>query len=164
MPNHHFLHKGGLQKYFGKVLESASHANSINYVVDGKADAAAIDSVVLDMEYRQRPERKHQLRVIASTAPLTMPPFVASTWVTTRAQKIIARALTEVHAQRADLLNSHGFVRFAQVKDADYDPVRLVRKMYHHSNILASNVPTSPEPRKLTVTLTTDVREELSVL
>lgn len=78
--------------------------------------------------------RKQQLRVIASTAPCTMPPFVASAWVPTRARDLVARAITRMHTQRADWLNENGFVRFAPVQDDNYESVRLVRKMYHHSN------------------------------
>lgn len=134
MPQYHFLNKGGLQKYFGQVLESSSHANSIEYVLDGKADAAGIDSVVLDMEFNQRPERKEKLRIIESTAPCTMPPFVAATWVPRKTQQLMTRALSRIHNSEKvqSLLKENGFSRFATVTDKDYESVRTVRKMYHN--------------------------------
>lgn len=134
MPQHHFLPKGGLNKVFREVLESKSHANSINFVADGKADAAAIDSVVLDMEFKQKPERKHQIRIIESTAPCTMPPFVACASVPKSTQARVANAITQLHAQHAALLRENGFSQFAAVSDKDYDTVRVVRKLYHQIN------------------------------
>lgn len=134
MPQYHFASKGGLKKHFGEVLESASHANSIDYVVNGKAEAAAIDSVVLDMEFKQRPERQQQLRIIDSTAPCTMPPFVAAAWVSRKVQALVTRVITRMHEDvhnNDEWLRKQGFSRFAPVSDSDYESVRIVRKMYH---------------------------------
>lgn len=80
--------------------------------------------------------RKNQLRILESTAPCTMPPFVAATWVPKPAQKIIAHTLSRIHHSEKfqSLLKENGFARFAKVSDEDYDSVRLVRKMYHHHN------------------------------
>lgn len=128
MPQYHFHKQGGLEKYFGTIVESASHANSINFVADGKADSAAIDSVVLDMEFSQNPNRKNQLRIIESTEPCTMPPFAASAWVPTNVQRIMTNALVnKFHNENGDVLKANGFSRFVRVSDADYDSVRRVR-------------------------------------
>lgn len=131
---------------------NTKHTCHYGYLSVSQADAAGIDSVVMDMEFKQRPERYYynndcqhnkpnktnrlqQLRIIESTAPCTMPPFVAATWVSQVARKVIARTLARMHEdeETRELMRENGFSRFTLVNDKDYDSVRLVRKMYHHN-------------------------------
>jgi phosphonate transport system substrate-binding protein len=128
----HHLHTLGLGlNFFGAALATGSHAASMDWVEEGRADAAAIDSVVLDMEVRQRPERARVFRVAASIGPMPMPPVAAAAWIGEAAQARLARALITMHdgaAGRA-ILEGAGVRRFAEVRDADYDAIRAVALM-----------------------------------
>lgn len=64
--------------FFGKVIQSSSHQNSIKRVADKLADCSAIDSTVLEQQLRDTPELGNHLRIIESMGPCPMPPVVAS--------------------------------------------------------------------------------------
>lgn len=72
-------HCEALQPVFDAAIVSGSHQQSIQWVLAGQADWAAIDSTVLDQELRQFPELVQQLRVIESIGPSPMPPIVVAT-------------------------------------------------------------------------------------
>lgn len=61
-------------KFFKNVQQSGSHQQSLQWIADGIADCAAIDSVVMEAEIRQVPELALSLRVIDSI-PSPMPPI-----------------------------------------------------------------------------------------
>src|SRR5262249_42922931 len=48
--------------FFGEVAASGSHQKSIRRVIEGKADCSAIDSTVLEQEFRDFPELAAQVR------------------------------------------------------------------------------------------------------
>lgn len=72
------MQSGYPSSFFGKVIQSGSHQNSIKTVAEKIADCAAIDSTVLEQELRSSPELVNHLRVIESIGPCPMPPIVAS--------------------------------------------------------------------------------------
>jgi len=57
---------GADESFFDNVFCSGSHLNSIEAVLSGKADAAAIDSNVLRIRFREAPALRNKLRVIES--------------------------------------------------------------------------------------------------
>jgi phosphonate transport system substrate-binding protein len=65
-------------RFFGKVIPSGSHQRSIQWVAEGLADCAAIDSTVLEQELRDIPELMTKLRVIESIGPCPIPPIVVA--------------------------------------------------------------------------------------
>jgi phosphonate transport system substrate-binding protein len=66
------------EPFFGQVLQSGSHQDSIRWVVDGLADCAAVDSTVLEQEFQNAPELRSQVHVVKSIGPAPMPPLVAA--------------------------------------------------------------------------------------
>src|SRR5204862_2627829 len=50
--------------YFGRVVMSGAHQHSLELILDGTVDAAAIDSTVLEQEFRQHPELTGRVKVI----------------------------------------------------------------------------------------------------
>ncbi len=64
------------QSFFGEVLHSGSHLDSIRMVADHEADAATIDSNVLWMHLKERPEIADLVRVIDSWGPFPVQPVV----------------------------------------------------------------------------------------
>ncbi|WP_416668859.1 phosphate/phosphite/phosphonate ABC transporter substrate-binding protein [Egbenema bharatensis] len=78
LPCYHLIQKGYSPIFFGSVWQSGSHQRSIQAVITGEADWAAIDSTVLEQELRTVPEFAHQLRVIESISPCPMPPMIVA--------------------------------------------------------------------------------------
>jgi phosphonate transport system substrate-binding protein len=127
-PCYHFLRSGMKQPFFGQTLCSGSHAISMDWVETGRATAAAIDSVVLEMELAQRPHRAKIFRVIDSIGPMPMPPVAASPGLKTTQMRQFRDALLNMHRVPAGqgILQRTGISRFAAVTDSDYDPIRQI--------------------------------------
>jgi phosphonate transport system substrate-binding protein len=125
LPQYHFRDRGGIEGWFSRVEWSTSHAKSMDFVQENKADAAAIDSVVLDMEFAQKPERRKEFRVLETTRGCAMPPFVAAAWVPLHVQSVIQNAMLKLH-ENFPALQENGFSRFVKADDALYDDVREV--------------------------------------
>ncbi len=131
LPIYHWLTLGEkLPDFFGNAVESGSHANSLDWVESGKADCAAIDSVVLDMEYLQRPERAKAFRVLASCGPASIPPVIASARLDPMTHARVTDVLINMHSNERGqaILNMGGVRRFAAVTDRDYDDIRRIYK------------------------------------
>jgi phosphonate transport system substrate-binding protein len=129
--NYHLYTLGEtMESFFGKAITSGSHARSMDWVEAGDADCAAIDSVVLDMELAQRPERAAAFRLVTSLGPSAMPPVIATPSLSEEARTRLARALVELHTTEhgRSMLNFGGVRRFAPVEDADYDGIRKILK------------------------------------
>jgi phosphonate transport system substrate-binding protein len=64
--------------YFAKMVDAGFHEVAIRMVAEGHADAAAIDSQVLDIELRDHPALAVQVRRIGTIGPSTIQPVVVS--------------------------------------------------------------------------------------
>ncbi len=62
--------------FFSRMLCTGSHRDSIESVLDGRIDGAAIDSNALRSLYRERPELCRELRVVESLGPFPIQPIV----------------------------------------------------------------------------------------
>ncbi|MGQ0603259.1 MAG: PhnD/SsuA/transferrin family substrate-binding protein [Anaerolineales bacterium] len=127
LPRYHWLTLGeDLLTFFGQTVQSGAHAHSMDWVESGRADCAAIDSVVLEMEFLQRPARRDSFRVLASCGPASMPPVIAATRVDPHTHTQLVNALTHMHTieRGRTVLQTGGVRRFASVTDADYDDIR----------------------------------------
>jgi phosphonate transport system substrate-binding protein len=117
---------GSVRGFFGPVVRSGSHRRSIELVAAGEVEASAIDSHVLAVEMRDRPELRKELRVIDSLGPSPIEPVVASARLAPAVTSELREALLSLHEDaegRAAL--ALGLVsRFASVTDSDYDPIR----------------------------------------
>ncbi|XP_057367731.1 uncharacterized protein LOC130688730 [Daphnia carinata] len=75
----HFVMLKALKEYgenpsfFGSVLNSGSHLNSIHMVASRKADVASVDSNVLAFAMAKNPALAHDLHIFTSIGPL--PPY-----------------------------------------------------------------------------------------
>ena len=109
-------------RFFGSVVESGSHRESLRRVAAGEADAAAIDSNVLALALRADAELGSRLRVIESWGPFPIQPVVVRSALDPVLKRRLARSLLALHqdppTRRA--LARFGVVRFAPVTEADY--------------------------------------------
>lgn len=117
--------------YFSQAIQSGSHRNSIQMILDRTADCAAIDSTMFEQALVDSPEIASQLRVVELIGPSPMLPWVASTTLEPALRAQLRQELTTMHDDPAGaaLLYSTPVARFASVADADYDPMRQMLKL-----------------------------------
>ncbi|MGH7322643.1 MAG: PhnD/SsuA/transferrin family substrate-binding protein [Candidatus Rokuibacteriota bacterium] len=131
MPRHHLLLLGETGGYFGRTVASGSHQSSIRMVLEGAVDASGIDSVVLELEGKGRPELASALRVVESIGPCPIPPVVVSSRVPDGLKDELRRVFLRMHedADGRAILADGLMRRFVPVRDADYDEIRaMVRR------------------------------------
>lgn len=125
----HTLAKMGCASgFFSRTVCSGSHEASLQLILDGKVDGAAIDSTVLDREVLLRPELASQVRVLESFGPSPIPPLVARKDLPDARLDELREALLTMHQveEGAALLAAFGLVRFSAVQDGDYDGIRCM--------------------------------------
>lgn len=122
----HLLRLGETAGFFGRVVESGWHEQSIRMVAAGEVDASAIDSQVLAVALRDHPELARRLRVIDALGPSTIQPVVVDEQLPEAVKVRLRGALLRVHEDGAlrDALAYAGIRRFLPVTDADYDDIR----------------------------------------
>jgi phosphonate transport system substrate-binding protein len=113
--------------FFGRCIETGSHADSLRMVAGGQIDVAAIDSHALTMEVARDPALRARLRVVESVGPYPMPPLVISSRLGVASRDAIARVLLGLHECQGtvrETMRQCAIVRLAGVSDNFYDPVR----------------------------------------
>jgi phosphonate transport system substrate-binding protein len=112
--------------YFGQRVKSGSHLTSLQMVIGGQADAAAIDSHVLDAVLQRDPTLAARLRVVAMLGPSAMPPVVVAKRLDTALKDRLRVALAEMHHDHvaAQGLQQGLIRRLAPVTDAHYNDIR----------------------------------------
>ncbi|QLE57318.1 phosphate/phosphite/phosphonate ABC transporter substrate-binding protein [Nostoc sp. TCL26-01] len=117
----HYLSQARYPKnFFGKTLQSGSHQHSIRWVVEGFADCAAIDSLVLEQELKNFPELSQHLRVVEVLGPSPMPPLVVAQRLDISLIEQMRLALLQPDAQMQSVMQQFGVKRFATVELKDY--------------------------------------------
>ena len=116
------LQQGRTPGYFGRTIKSASHLKSLQMVLDGEADATAIDSHVLDVLLQQHPRLDAKLRVIETLGPSAIPPVVVAKRLDESLKYRIQAALLQMHNNRSasDELQRGLIERFVPVTDEHY--------------------------------------------
>ena len=127
LPRHWLSQEKYPQNFFGKTIESGSHQRSIRWVVEGLADCAAIDSVVLEQELRDIPELSQHLRVVEVIGPSPMPPLVVAQRLGIPLIQQMQLALLQPDAELQGVMEQFGIRRFAAVKLENY---RVLNQIY----------------------------------
>ncbi len=131
LTRHHLAKGGSGAGYFGRVVEAGSHQDCIRMLLEHAIDAAAIDSTVLEMAFRENPLIAERIRTIAVLGPSPAPPWVAHSSVSSNVQRALRRELLSVHKDPPGrrILEEAGILRFAPVSDQDYDPIRAMERV-----------------------------------
>jgi phosphonate transport system substrate-binding protein len=113
---------GADESFFDNILCSGSHLNSIESVVRGEADAAAIDSNVLRIRLREAPVLSNKLRVIESWGPYPIQPVVVSSTLHPELkQRLRSAFLSTVQGQQTRRTLKHlGLSHFVAAGQRDY--------------------------------------------
>jgi phosphonate transport system substrate-binding protein len=112
--------------FFGRAVQAGSHQRSIQMVLQGEVEAAAIDSTVLEIEQERDPQLTAKLRRIAQLGPSPIPPLVVLKRLPARLRAEIRQVLLEMSQDQEGrrILEAAKMARYAAVTDADYDPIR----------------------------------------
>ncbi len=130
MPRYRLLQLGLTDGFFGKVLRSGSHEESIRMVATGEADASFVDSLVLDYDREKGLGHAQEVRVIESVGPSTVGPLVVSTRIPAELRDKLQRELLRMHEdpEGRRLLDEALLERFVRVDDASYADVRSMKE------------------------------------
>jgi phosphonate transport system substrate-binding protein len=110
------------ESFFDNISCSGSHLNSIKAVLNGRADAAAIDSNVLRIRFREAPALREELRVVESWGPYPIQPVVVSSALRPDLKQRLRSAFlsTEQDQQTRRTLKQFGLSRFVAADPEDY--------------------------------------------
>jgi ABC-type phosphate/phosphonate transport system substrate-binding protein len=108
------VHLAGAGVSFASIVESGAHARSIDMLLAGDADVAAIDHTIWEHRLATDPAA-HSLVVVDRTRNWPAPPFSAS------------RRIDEFDALRRALVQTvpAGLDRIVEATSTDYDPIRI---------------------------------------
>jgi ABC-type phosphate/phosphonate transport system substrate-binding protein len=107
-------------------VESGSHRDSFQMILEGLIDASAIDSTVLEMESTRNPEISQNLRTIAVLGPSPAPPWVIHESVPGAIRNALRLEFLAMHEdpEGGQILDTAGILRFGRISDSDYDSIR----------------------------------------
>jgi phosphonate transport system substrate-binding protein len=113
---------------FADLACSGSHQESLEQVLDGRVDAAAIDSNVLNLQVRADRSLTERLRVIESWGPFAVQPIVARADLPAALVQAITQALLEAPTDPAvrAALGGYGVAGLTAISEAAYEPERLL--------------------------------------
>ena len=125
---YHLVKLGETTGFFSEVIEAGFHETSIRMVANGDVDASAIDSQVLAIELRDRPELRTQLKVIDALGPSTIQPVAVSrrfdeTFRSQVRDVLIGFADT---ARGREILDRGLVTKWVAVGPSDYDDIRAM--------------------------------------
>ncbi|MDC0748141.1 phosphate/phosphite/phosphonate ABC transporter substrate-binding protein [Polyangium mundeleinium] len=138
-PRHRLMERGFASGFFGKIVRSGSHEESIRMVAAGEADASWVDSLVLDYDRERRIGRAGEVRVLESLGPMTVSPVVVSPDLPAELRAALRRTLLGMHQEPEGkrLLDAAFIARFVKVEDADYDDHRSMKTAAEKAGIVA---------------------------
>jgi phosphonate transport system substrate-binding protein len=122
--------QGEPASYFGQMIESGSHQRSVLLVLEGRADATAVDSHVLDVFLAKNREAAAELRIIDMLGPSSIPPVVIAKTVDQTLKRRVQEVLLTMHEDphAASALRAGAINRFVQVSDEGYQDIRKMRE------------------------------------
>jgi phosphonate transport system substrate-binding protein len=114
--------------FFGKVVKTGSHLESIALVAAGAIDGSAIDSHVLAVALADDPALAGELTIVASLGPSTIQPVAVSKRLPAELSARIADVIVSLHHDAAarERLASGLVERFVRVGPNSYDDIRAM--------------------------------------
>ena len=128
---YHLAMLGETSGYFGRVIESGAHQVSLQMILDGRIDASAIDSTVLEQEFRRDPAIRSKVRILETLGPSPIPPWVVQRNLSPDLRSNVRDLLLGMHQEPEgrEVLANGQITRFAHVEDTDYDLIREMARL-----------------------------------
>ena len=119
---HHLAQLRETDGYFGEWVESGSHFNSLQLLLDGRIDATALDSTLFDYWQNHRPKLIQNIRIIGTLGPNPSPPMVISGHLPGELRQQLQQLLLGLHHSAAGraILAASGVRRFTAVSEKIY--------------------------------------------
>ena len=130
---------GETEAFFGRVIDAGWHQVSIELVASGRVDASAVDSHVLAVELRDRPDLANQLRIVESFGPSPIQPVVARRSLDAGFRQRLRDTLASL---AGDGLSQGLVERLTPITDDWYDPIRAMLARVSEAGLTLS--PTDP--------------------
>ena len=127
----HLAGLGETSGFFGRVIVSGAHQTSLQMILEGRIDASAIDSTVLETELQRYPGVAQQIRIIETLGPSPIPPWVIRKGLPADLRANIRQVFLQMHQdpRGQSLLAQSNIARFVRVKDEFYDSIREMEKL-----------------------------------
>jgi phosphonate transport system substrate-binding protein len=118
------------ETFFGKVIYTYSHDNSILAVAKGLVDGAAVDGLIWEFYQHKNPSLSSATWVIRKSEPFGIPPVVASQSLSPDIKEPARKLLLSMHEdpEGKKILQELMIDRFVQPKDEWYDSIRQLEQ------------------------------------
>src|SRR5215471_3985537 len=111
---YHLAMRGFDQNFFRRIVESGSHRNSLEMVLQRSVDTAAIDSSVLELEVAKDPAISGRIRTVEILGPSPAPPWVVHRSVSADIRKTLSDIFLSIneHPKGRRILEAGRMLRF----------------------------------------------------
>ena len=113
-----------LEFFFQDIIYSGAHTESVQYLLEGKADIAAIDAVTYNYLQDINPELALELRIVGHSVKMTSPPLVTNMGNPICDPASFTQILNNgLIALDDDVRQRLNIVKFVEVRTEDYLPM-----------------------------------------
>jgi len=118
------------ETFFGKIIYTYSHDNSILAVARLLVNGASVDGQIWEYYHNRNPIHTSRTSIIKKSEEFGNPPMVASRFVPPQQKKRIRQFLFSMHRdpEGTRILNELMIERFMAPKEEWYDPIRRMRQ------------------------------------
>lgn len=130
-PKYTLFKKGiDIKTHFRLLLDAGNHEGSIEALLSGLADVAAVDEYIWLAYIKDNPEAQQALREVERMGPYPFTPIVASKGVEKKDIEKLRAALINMNndAQGKELLKRFSLDSFVEKEDSFYAPIKLMLK------------------------------------
>ena len=134
VPSYWLSHMGERpETFFGKIIYTYSHDNSILAVARSLVDGASVDGQIWKYFNNRDDIHTSRTRIIKRSEPFGNPPIVASIYLPTEEKEHIRQLLFSMHRDPGGkrILDELMIDRFIAPKEEWYDPIRRMRQDLH---------------------------------
>ncbi len=118
------------ETFFGKVIFTYSHDNSIMAVAKGLVDGAAVDGPIWDFYQQKNPSLTSATKIIRKSEPYGIPPIVASHALSPSLKQAFKKLLFSMHEdpEGKRILDELMIDRFVEPREEWYDSIRQIER------------------------------------
>jgi phosphonate transport system substrate-binding protein len=118
------------ESFFGKLIYTYSHDNSILAVAKGLVDGAAVDGLIWEFYQHRNPSLTAATRVIRKSEPFGIPPVVASGSFSPELKELMRKTLLAMHEapEGRRILAELMIDRFVASREEWYDSIRQLEQ------------------------------------
>jgi phosphonate transport system substrate-binding protein len=118
------------ETFFGRLIFTYSHDNSIMAVARGLVDGATVDGLIWDFYQAKNPTFTSKTRIIKKSEPYGIPPLVASRQLPSESKKRIRQLLVTMHQdpEGKKLLSELMIDRFIPLQEEWYGSLRQMNQ------------------------------------